>query len=41
MQRRMEREKGAINEDRERIANEVRKIKEMNQQLSRSLNLDI
>jgi hypothetical protein len=30
MQRRMEREKGAINEDRERIANEVRKIKEMN-----------
>lgn len=41
MQKRMEREKAVIAEDRERVANEVRKIREMNHQLTRSLNLEM
>jgi len=35
MQRRTERERQAISEDRERIAAEVRKIREMNTQLTK------
>ena len=41
MQRRMEREKQVIAEDRERIAAEVRKIREMNAQLTKSLNVEL
>lgn len=41
MQRRMEREKSVLSEEREYVSNEVKKIRELNQQLQTSLNIEL